>query len=152
MSKAKRVRAEEIARQEHASELAKAADAARDGESDAALAVLTGEMAACARAIEYCLEHAQRPPDQYDLQTRFHIMDMAIKLMDASGALGKAVARIKGEMRQRITVDRYEHGNAHGARVDSLSTRRLKVRRKNAITAHNEGEGEGPESEKQPGE
>ncbi len=51
--------------------------------------------------------------------------------------------RIKGEMRQSITVDRYEHGPAGGSPARNLSTQRLRERHHPALAIHGEGEGGG---------
>jgi hypothetical protein len=77
-----------------------------------------------------------------DLRERFNIMHMAIELMAASAGLGQAIARIKGEMRQSITVDRYEHGPAGARHTQNLSTQMPRQRRDSAGALHAQGEGE----------
>lgn len=128
---------------------------------------LAAELDACRKAIDYCFEVAmqseQIPEGRMprtpwnklrDMGDRYEAMDMAIKLMAASGALVESMAKAKsgGELRQAITVDRYEHWAAASASGQNLSTQNLKQRRDNARAIQNQGEGGAPEIEKQPGE
>ena len=121
---------------------------------------LAAELEACRKAIDYCFEVAmqseQIPEGRMprapwnklrDMGDRYEAMDMAIRLMQASGALAESIAKAKsgGELRQAITVDRYEHGSANGGRAQNLSAQKLKHRRENARAIQLEGEGGEPE-------
>jgi hypothetical protein len=128
------------------------------------LATLSAELDGCRKSINYCIGIALGPgivadkealfagKQVNDFEMCFRFMDLALKLMEASAGLGEAVARIKGEMRQSITVDRYEHGPAGAGPTRNLSTQRLKERLANARAIKLQGEGGVPESEKQPRE
>ena len=129
----------------------------------APLAALTAELEACRKAIEYCLKLAMAPvpvPEDYprpkgldyDMGDRASLMTQAIQLMEVSGALGEAIARLNGEMRQSITVDRYEHGPGRARAPQTLSTQKLSEPRENARAIQHQGEGRGPETEKRMGE
>lgn len=132
------------------------------------LAALAAELEACRRAVDFCFAIAMGPQtgarnpkailepftEIREIPDRFRLMDMAIALMRASGALAESMAKAKsgGELRQAITVDRYEHGSLAGGRAQNLSAQKLKQRRENARAIQLEGEGGAPEIEKQPGE
>ena len=127
------------------------------------VATLSAELEGCRRAISYCMGialgrgvvpgeealFAGEPVNDFD--TCFHFMELALKLMNASSQLGEAIARLKGEMRQSITVDKYNHGPSAGARSQTLSTQKLRERRENARAIQHEGEGGVPEAEKRLG-
>jgi len=96
------------------------------------MAALVAELEACCEAVKYCFELAMGPeyiPEgktprapwnkARDINDRFHAMNMAIELMQASGQLAESMAKAKacGELRQSITVERLERlagaGGAH---------------------------------------
>jgi hypothetical protein len=127
------------------------------------VATLSAELEGCRRATNYCIAIALGrgvvPGEEAlfagepvnDFETCFRFMELALKLMNTSSQLGEAIARLKGELRQSITVDKYNHGPAGARAPQTLSTQKLRERRENARAIQHEGEGGEPEAEKRMG-
>jgi hypothetical protein len=125
---------------------------------------LAAELECCRKAANFCMGIALGPgviseesqlfagKQVDDIEECMRLMRLAIELMDASSRLGEAIAKLKGEMRQSITVDRYEHGPASAPPPRNLSTRERRQAAENACALQHQGEGGGAGSEKQPGE
>ncbi len=66
--------------------------------------VLAAELTACRQAVAYCVKTAcDETLSDYDAD-RTNMFESASKLMLASSALASALARLKGEFHQRITI------------------------------------------------
>lgn len=121
-------------------------------------AALVAELEACRRAVDFCFEIALQPEQipegrmprapwnkMRDLSDRFDAMGMAIRLMQASGALAESMGKMKsgGELRQSITVERLERFADEG-RAGAGPRAKIARQGKGAATAI-AAEGEGGE-------
>ena len=78
---------------------------------------LAAELEACRQAIDYCIKTAcDETLGDYDANREGNL-ESASKLMLASAALAGALAKLKGEFHQRITVKREEPAEGAGKRV-----------------------------------
>ena len=87
-------------------------------------AMLEAELRACHQAIDVCMETILDPKRFYE--TRRMTMLVLAKLMGTSAALATSVARLKGEVRQHITVERTERPRARLPRPSRGSARKAK--------------------------
>jgi hypothetical protein len=67
---------------------------------------LAFEIWACRDAVEMCLRGGWSPSSQLDYMTRRGMTSCGIELMHASAELAAALAKLKGEVRQHIAVER----------------------------------------------
>ena len=134
------------------------------GTADLVLAVpadptsaLVAELEACRDAVKYCFELAMQPdyiPETdrtprapwnkaRDINDRFSAMDMAIRLMEASGALAESMGKMKsgGELRQSITVERLERFTDAGS--GGADARAKNIRQGKGAVPALAGQGEG---------
>jgi len=71
--------------------------------------ILTGDLAACSRVIQDSLE-ASKEADSWD--DKEALVQRAIAIANAAARLGEAIAHIKSETRQLISVERNAPGTA----------------------------------------
>jgi hypothetical protein len=80
--------------------------------------ILRDQLALCTQAVRECFEGvraARRDHDKYGY-ARGAELNGAVAILDASAKVGAALARIKGEFRQNISVQRKEGGaGGHGS-------------------------------------
>jgi len=106
-------------------------DTLSEATDDAAI-LLAEEIDLCRQAVGAYLRTVWDPDPDMAPPERVRAINLALSLMTASGELAGAIARLKGEMRQHISVERSERGlvqPADNASAPDSGTRRERLAR-----------------------